>query len=86
MFSLRYDDTDEPIRFDSNHMSTARREATSLAVDSGRAIRVMRGDRPCLVIRADGGAQPPSEARSDCKAGPGLPPCFCRNCRAARRA
>ena len=85
MFSLRFSDDGGAIRFTSTHMSTARREATRLAVDTQRPVLIMRGDRPSLVIRPDGGAQPPAGARTDCKAAPGAPPCFCVNCRAARR-
>lgn len=93
---LNDDGTTEAIRdwlgdFLSRHMTTARKEGTQRAVDSGRKVRVSRigkaGDiRACLVIRPDGGAEKPEGmSGEDCKAGPGRPPCFCRNCRAGRR-
>ena len=42
-----------------------------------------------LIIQPDGSFAPPPRARQadgiECKAGLGRPPCFCANCRAARK-
>jgi hypothetical protein len=76
--------------FLSRHMSTARKRAIEAAGERELSVQVTRigkagQTRPTLIVRPDGGAEPPRQARSDCKAGPGKPPCFCRNCRAERR-
>lgn len=94
-YALDYQDDDTPVMDGAEpercaHMATARRLATRAAVYSGRAIQVSTLDatgarRPRIVIRPDGGAEPPAEMTTYCAAGPGKPPCFCRNCRAARR-
>lgn len=74
------------------HMTTARSHAMPLAKVNGRAILVTRigkaGQmRPSLVIQPDGTAtRPGGMAGEDCKAGKGQGACFCRNCRASRRA
>lgn len=92
MFTIVYDDTGKSIHPDfdhayTKHMTTARRLATEAAVASGRAIRIDAAGRPRLVIRPDGGAEPPATARraAGCTAGQGGGACFCPNCRAARR-
>ena len=82
-------------QFLSRHMATARRYATEVAAETDRAIQVTRVDlsgrlRPTLVIHPDGRASQPEGMKvggvgGDCKATPDGPPCFCSNCRAARR-
>lgn len=100
LFRLDYQSDGSPVQdgeqgdFECQHMSTARRRAIQAAFETDRNVVVSRvaGDtvRPALVIRPDGGAEPPAGTKQgdspDCTAGPDKPPCFCRNCRAARRA
>lgn len=97
MFVLHYADDSTPVEGDAvNHMSTARRLATEAALHTGRAIQIgTLGEdgsvKPRIVIRPDGGAEPPKGSKQPqgsvgCSAGEDKPPCFCPNCRAARRA
>lgn len=73
------------------HMTTARSRAIECATRDNRAILVSRigkagAIRPSLVIRPNGTAsRPGGMAGEDCTAGTGRT-CFCRNCRASRRA
>jgi len=77
--------------FLSRHMSTARTFAVAQAESDRRAIlitRIGKGGivRPSLVIRADGSASRPGGMDGEnCVRDSGRT-CFCRNCRAARRA
>lgn len=82
--------------FLSRHMTTARAYARAEAAATERAILITRigksGQmRPTLVIHPDGLSTRPQGTRTtgaggDCTATPDGPPCFCANCRAARRA
>lgn len=77
--------------FLSSHMTTARRAAIHRAAEAGRAIlvsRIGKGGhvRPSLVILADGTASRPGGMDGgNCVRDSGRT-CFCRNCRATRRA
>lgn len=76
----------------TRHMTTARERAIQAAAKWECDVLVTRigksGQlRPSLVLAPDGTARKPGGMTGeDCKAGPGQPPCFCRNCRAGRRA
>lgn len=75
------------------HMATARGRAVDAARRAECDVLVSRiggktaSVRGVLVLRPDGtGRKPPGMTGEDCKAGPSKPPCFCKNCRAGRRA
>ena len=75
------------------HMTTARKRAQDFAAETRCDVLVSRiggksaSVRGVLVIRPDGTAsKPPGAKGEDCTARPDGPPCFCKNCRAGRRA
>lgn len=96
LYRLNFQDDGSPVTnvlsgsdFLCQHMTTARSRAIQVSTSTARTVvvsRVTNGDEPIvtLVIRPDGSASPPRQA-DDCTAG-GEHPCFCRNCRASRRA
>lgn len=77
----------------TRHMTTARTHALDAARRAECDVLVSRiggksaSVRGVLIVRPDGTARkPPGAKGEDCTAGPNRPPCFCRNCRAGRRA
>ena len=83
-------DAEESSDFICAHMTTARGHALTVATATDTPIvisRIVNGKRkPAIVIRPDGGAErPEGMGGEDCTKGNGRP-CFCRNCRAERRA
>lgn len=77
-----------------NHMSTARKQATKLALLTNKRVqisRVLPEDKvvACLIVGPDGTAERPLHSqpvsrREDCTRGTGRA-CFCSPCRAARK-
>ena len=65
-------------------------EASTRTNEHDEIVNIPASAKTVLVINEDGTPQPPAGAKqpgpvANCKAGPGRPPCFCANCRAARR-